>query len=60
MFVMLRAPAPAGSQMSDEHATAVVDVHHPVDRHDDTALQRPDAWALRNDVHHPVDRHDQP
>jgi hypothetical protein len=59
MFLSLRAPTPASSQTQDVYAT-VVDVHHPVDRHDDTVLQRPDDWALRNDVHHPVDKHEEP
>ena len=58
MFVALSAPAPPPAAPAKAYVTSVVDVHHPVDRHDDTTLQRLDPPSIQRDVHHPVDRHD--
>ncbi len=33
-FVGLRAAAPPPATLTNAYATSVVDVHHPVDRHD--------------------------
>jgi hypothetical protein len=58
MFVALRAPAPPHATPANAYLTSAVDVHHPVDRHEDATLQRLDAPSMQGDVHHPVDRHD--
>jgi len=58
MTMALRAPAPPPSTPPHAPLTSVVDLHHPVDRHDDATLQRLDALPMGGDVHHPVDRRD--
>jgi hypothetical protein len=58
MLVALRAPAPPPATPGSAYVTSAVDLHHPVDRHDDVTLHRFDAPSVQMDVHHPVDRHD--